>query len=292
MRFIEAIDLGACPFNRFGGACGEYNSPKRSIRSLGQALGGLGWTDGRNVQIDVRWAGIDINRIRAVAQELVGLKPDIIMTTGTAATVAVQREMRTIPIIFLTGIDPVATGIVPRLNQPGGNVTGFAASEPALAPHGTLENGMISAGGGRRALLSRLSHERHADGSMAHATAAADTQTGFRQAFLEKQARLARSEPGFQRTFAFWAGGAGGSRNQRVSLKRQSPRPRRAPKTAGMQCSRPGVRGCSRGQTRSAYALITVFKDLRLLRHAAALPPHCCAASTSLLPALVAAELL
>jgi len=113
----------------------DENDPaaKPRLSAFTQALGGLGWTDGRNVQIDVRWAGIDINRIRAVAQELVGLKPDIIMTTGTAATVAVQRETRTIPIIFLTGIDPVATGIVPRLNQPGGNVTGFAASEPALA---------------------------------------------------------------------------------------------------------------------------------------------------------------
>jgi putative ABC transport system substrate-binding protein len=112
----------------------DENDPaaKPRLSAFTQALGGLGWTDGRNVQIDVRWASIDINRIRAVAQELVGLKPDIIMTTGTAATVAVQREMRTIPIIFLTGIDPVATGIVPRLNQPGGNITGFATLEASL----------------------------------------------------------------------------------------------------------------------------------------------------------------
>ena len=98
-----------------------------------RALAGLGWTDGRNVQIDLRWAGGDINRIRALAQELVGLQPDIILANGTASTLAVQRETRTIPIVFATVGDPVASGIVPRLNQPGGNITGFAILEPTLA---------------------------------------------------------------------------------------------------------------------------------------------------------------
>jgi putative ABC transport system substrate-binding protein len=63
---------------------------------------------------------------------LVGLQPDIIVTTGTLATVALQRETRTVPIVFTTAYDPVATGIVPRLNQPGGNVTGFASEEATL----------------------------------------------------------------------------------------------------------------------------------------------------------------
>ena len=79
-------------------------------------------------------AGIyaSINRIGALAQELVGLQPDIIATNGTPATTAVQRETRTIPIVFAGVGDPVASGIVPRLNQPGGNVTGFAVYEPTL----------------------------------------------------------------------------------------------------------------------------------------------------------------
>jgi putative ABC transport system substrate-binding protein len=93
----------------------------------------LGWTDGRNVRIDLRSAGGEINRIRALAQEFVGLQSDVILTTGGAATRAVQRETRTIPIVFTTGADPVASGIVARLNQPGGNLTGFAAWEPTLA---------------------------------------------------------------------------------------------------------------------------------------------------------------
>jgi putative ABC transport system substrate-binding protein len=63
---------------------------------------------------------------------LVGLQPDIILTDGATATVAVQQETRTIPIVFATGGDPVASGIVARLNQPGGNITGFAGSEATL----------------------------------------------------------------------------------------------------------------------------------------------------------------
>jgi putative ABC transport system substrate-binding protein len=70
--------------------------------------------------------------MRTLAQELVGLQPDIILTQGTPATVALQRETRTIPIVFANGADPVASGIVPRLNQPGGNITGFATFETTL----------------------------------------------------------------------------------------------------------------------------------------------------------------
>ena len=92
----------------------------------------MGWTDGRNARLDLRWAGDDINRIRALAQELVGLQPDIIVTLGIAATAPVQRETRTIPIVFAGVNDPVANGIVPRLNQPGGNITGFTNSEATL----------------------------------------------------------------------------------------------------------------------------------------------------------------
>jgi putative ABC transport system substrate-binding protein len=64
---------------------------------------------------------------------LVGLQPDIILTAGTPATIAFQRETRTIPIVFANVVDPVASGLVPRLNQPGGNITGFAVFEASLA---------------------------------------------------------------------------------------------------------------------------------------------------------------
>src|SRR5215470_15522019 len=112
----------------------DENDPEleRRVSAFTQALADLGWADGSNMRMDVRWAGGDINRIRASAQELVGLRPDIILTTLSAATAAVQRETRTIPIVFVGLFDPVSSGLVPKLNQPGGNITGFAFYEPSL----------------------------------------------------------------------------------------------------------------------------------------------------------------
>src|SRR5215467_9819185 len=85
------------------------------------------------VRMDFRWAGGDINRTRPFAQELVRLKPDIILTNSTPATVAVQRETRTIPIVFVNVSDPVASGLVARLDRQSGNITGFALFEASLA---------------------------------------------------------------------------------------------------------------------------------------------------------------
>ena len=94
----------------------DENDPlvKPRIDAFTQSLAALGWTDGHNVRMDLRWGGGDINRIRALAQELVSLQPDVILTHTTPATVAVQRETRTIPIVFASASDPVATGIVLR----------------------------------------------------------------------------------------------------------------------------------------------------------------------------------
>jgi putative ABC transport system substrate-binding protein len=113
---------------------GDENGPlaKPYLSAFHAALEGLGWTEGRNVRIDLRWAGGDNNRIRPLAQELVGLQPDIIVTDVTSTTAALQRETRTIPIVFAVVADPVASGIVLRLDRPGGNVTGFAANEASM----------------------------------------------------------------------------------------------------------------------------------------------------------------
>jgi putative tryptophan/tyrosine transport system substrate-binding protein len=112
----------------------DENDPEAKARlsAFTRALADLGWTDGRNVRMDIRRYGGDINRIRALARELVGLKPDIILTSATPSTVAAQRETRTIPIVFSGVGDPVASGIVPRLDRPSGNITGFAGYEPSL----------------------------------------------------------------------------------------------------------------------------------------------------------------
>jgi putative ABC transport system substrate-binding protein len=84
---------------------------KARISAFTQALAGLGWTEGRNVRMDLRRFSGDANRIPALAQELVGLQPDIILTNGLPTTVALQRETRTIPIVFGSIVDPVASGI-------------------------------------------------------------------------------------------------------------------------------------------------------------------------------------
>jgi putative ABC transport system substrate-binding protein len=113
---------------------GDENDPewKNRLSALTKALAGLGWSEGRNLRIDFRWFGDDTNRIRAFAQELVGLQPDIIMTQATPPTAALQQETRTIPIVASLA-QPVASGIVPGLKEPGGNVTGFALFETTLA---------------------------------------------------------------------------------------------------------------------------------------------------------------
>jgi putative ABC transport system substrate-binding protein len=112
----------------------DENDPegKTYVSAFTQALADLGWTDGRNVRMELRWGGGDINRSRALAQELVGLQPDIIVTNATPTTVALQRETQTIPIVFAGVADPVASGIVGRLDRPSGNVTGFTVLEASM----------------------------------------------------------------------------------------------------------------------------------------------------------------
>jgi putative tryptophan/tyrosine transport system substrate-binding protein len=112
----------------------EENDPvaKTRLSAFTQALADLGWTDGRNVRMDLRWYGGDTNRIRAHAQELTGLQPDILVVAGAAATAALQRETRTIPIVFAGVGEPVGMGLVAAYNQPGGNITGFGYLEASL----------------------------------------------------------------------------------------------------------------------------------------------------------------
>jgi putative ABC transport system substrate-binding protein len=98
----------------------DENDPvtKTWVYAFAQALAGLGWTDGRNMQRDLRWHDNDANRIRALARELISLHPDIILTGGTPATVAVQRETQMIPIVFAAVTDPVAQQHRPAARPP------------------------------------------------------------------------------------------------------------------------------------------------------------------------------
>jgi putative ABC transport system substrate-binding protein len=101
-------------------------------KALREGLKELGWTEGRNIKIDIRWGGGDPRRFRAYAAELVASKPDVIFATPSSALAAVQRETRTIPVVFAQITDPVGTGFVSSLPHPGGNITGFANFEFAI----------------------------------------------------------------------------------------------------------------------------------------------------------------
>ena len=105
---------------------------QRWIMTLRDALEKLGWNDGRNVRIDVRWGGGDAERLRAYAVELVGSKPDVIVAGATSALERLKQATQTIPIVFAQVSDPVGGGFVPSLARPGGNITGFALYEYAI----------------------------------------------------------------------------------------------------------------------------------------------------------------
>jgi putative ABC transport system substrate-binding protein len=113
----------------------KENDPdaKAQLSALKQALAELGWADGRNMQMDVRWAAGDVDRMRVFAKELVGLQPDVIFASNTPVTAALQRETRTIPIVFVVVSDPVGEGFVAGLPHPGGNLTGFIFTEAEMA---------------------------------------------------------------------------------------------------------------------------------------------------------------
>jgi putative tryptophan/tyrosine transport system substrate-binding protein len=97
-----------------------------------QELARLGWEEGRNVRIDRRWSNDDADLVRTFAKELAGLQPEVILAFGTPATAALQRETRTIPIVFASVVDPVGQGFVAGLPRPGGNLTGFSQVEAAF----------------------------------------------------------------------------------------------------------------------------------------------------------------
>ncbi len=113
----------------------EENDPegKTQLSQFTQGLAESGWTDGRNLRMEVRWGGGDVNRTRTFAKELVAQKPDVILAQGTPGTAALQRETRTIPIVFVIVADPVGPGFVASLPRPGGNITGFINSESVIA---------------------------------------------------------------------------------------------------------------------------------------------------------------
>ena len=102
------------------------------LAAFARALRELGWAEGRNLQIDYRWAGSDAGQINTFAKELVNLQPDLIIGHSTPIAAALQRETKAIPIVFVTVSDPIGSGFVASLPRPGGNMTGFINIESTL----------------------------------------------------------------------------------------------------------------------------------------------------------------
>ena len=103
------------------------------VAAFAQGLQQLGWTVGRNVQIEYRWTRGNSDNARKYAVELVALAPDVILAAGTLSVAALRRETRTIPIVFASVSDPVGAGFVDNLARPGGNITGFMIYEYSLS---------------------------------------------------------------------------------------------------------------------------------------------------------------
>ena len=113
-------------------ALGDPEAPPRVAAFL-RGLQQLGWTDGRNVRIDTRWAAGDANLHRRYAAELVALAPDVLLATASPTVVALQTATRTIPIVFAHAADPVGAGLVDSLARPGGSTTGFILFEYGIS---------------------------------------------------------------------------------------------------------------------------------------------------------------
>jgi putative ABC transport system substrate-binding protein len=103
------------------------------ITAFAQGLAELGWTVGRNVRIEYRWGAGDLDRFRSYAAELVALSPDAVLASAGSIVGAFQQASRTVPIVFVTTIDPVGGGWVESLSRPGTNATGFASYEFSMS---------------------------------------------------------------------------------------------------------------------------------------------------------------
>jgi putative ABC transport system substrate-binding protein len=110
------------------------DDPETKARLAGyrQELGRLGWSEGRNVRIDYRFAVGSPERFQALAKELVSLQPDLIFASTTPVVAALQRQSRTIPIVFVNVSDPIGSGLVASLARPGGNLTGLLLYEEGI----------------------------------------------------------------------------------------------------------------------------------------------------------------
>jgi putative tryptophan/tyrosine transport system substrate-binding protein len=125
---LAARGQQAGPVRRIGILMGGAESDQEgqsSVAAFREGLQKLGWMEGRNSEINIRWAAADVELMKRCAKELVALQPDLILTSTTPAAAAMLQQTRTIPVIFVLVADPIGSGFVASLPQPGGNATGF-----------------------------------------------------------------------------------------------------------------------------------------------------------------------
>jgi putative ABC transport system substrate-binding protein len=149
------------------------NDPEAQARlaAFSHELERLGWSDGRNLQIDTRLGAADVDRVRKDATELATLAPSVILANGSAAIAALQLAARTVPLVFVAVIDPVGAGFVETMARPGGNATGFTNYEygvsgkwlellkelaPRLSRVGVIRDPSIAAGSGQLGALQAV----------------------------------------------------------------------------------------------------------------------------------------
>jgi putative ABC transport system substrate-binding protein len=125
MRRIGLLMMTADPQN-------DADSRVR-IAALREGLNRFGWSEGRNLQMDYRWAGGDEHLAHSFAKELIALHPDAILANTTTACIALKREAVTLPVVFVNVVDPIGSGLVDSLSRPGGNFTGLIHFEPSMA---------------------------------------------------------------------------------------------------------------------------------------------------------------
>ena len=120
---------------RLGVLMNSVENDPGGVSEMGElraSLGELGWVEDRNIHIDVRWPGGDLERIQGMAMELVAFRPDVLLARSTPTTAALKREGETIPIVFVNVTEPVEQGFVQNLAHPAGNITGFTNFESMI----------------------------------------------------------------------------------------------------------------------------------------------------------------
>lgn len=162
-------------------------SPKSHAKLLEAFRAGMkehGWVEGKNLALELRWAEGKLDRLDTLAAEMVALKPDVIVTAANVVHAAVKRATSTIPIVMLTGADPIATGLVTNLARPGGNITGLSGFFEAtpikmmeLAAALTPRGGLVAVLGDPNTLFGEATYRRQVD--------EAASRAGVRRAFVD-----------------------------------------------------------------------------------------------------------